>query len=226
MSESSANSIPDQYLDKRGVELINFIEKFHALTGLAPERAAMMEFLTQNGYNFQGLDKLICSDLFQRSLQVRGITLAPLPSGHLTPRQIATVSVMTNMSDRRSDEKKLRDLGVSKAEWESWRFDNDFNAYLEGRVEKMLGHSVSDAHMGLIRAAKSGNVPAIKLLYEVTGRYNPDRDNVLNVQLLMAKIIEIIQKHVRDPETLQGLGLDLTQLSIESSMSGERRGIH
>lgn len=218
-----SDGLPSEFLEERGVHLVNFIERFHATTGTMPDRATMMEFLTQHGYSFDGLDKLLRSELFTRSMTSRGLLLEVMSSkGHLTPRQIATAAVMTNLSDRRSDEKKLRDLGVSTTEWETWKLDTNFMEYLNARVERILGNSISDAHLGLVRSAKSGNVPAIKLLYEITNRYNPEQQNNLNIQLILARIVEIVQKYVKDPEILQGMGTELTQLAIEAG----RDGIH
>ena len=70
--------------------------------------------------------------------------------------------------------------------------------------------------MGLMRGVNQGNTASIKLYYEMTGRYNPNEENQVNVRLLIGRVLEAIQKHVRDPNTLNSLAIELSQLAIEA----------
>jgi hypothetical protein len=54
---------------------------------------------------------------------------------------------------------------------------------------------------------------AIKFYYEVTGRYNPRLQVDVNVDSVMNRVVEIIQKHVRDPQVLMAIADDLEDLA-------------
>jgi hypothetical protein len=67
-----------------------------------------------------------------------------------------------------------------------------------------------------MRGVRQGNTSAISLYYKLTGRYDPDQENQVNVRMLIGRILEAIQKHVQDPETLNRLAVEMSQLAIEA----------
>lgn len=215
-----------KFLKEKERDLILFIEKFHSLAGVTPADDSMMDYLKSLGYNInsQELEIIKENPLFKKSLDARGIVIGKsyAEAGRLSVKQMTAAAIMTNYTDRRSDEKKLRDLGISSSEWQTWLLDEKFYTYLQGRTERILGNSVHEAHLGLIRGVRQGNVQAIKLLYEITDRYNPDKDEQVNVRVLLGRVVEVIQKHVKDPEVLTNLARELTQVAIEASPIGDR----
>jgi YesN/AraC family two-component response regulator len=68
----------------------------------------------------------------------------------------------------------------------------------------------------LLRGVNKGNTASIKLYYELTGRYNPNEEQNVNIRILIAKMLEVIQKHVRDPNTLNQLAVEFSQIAIEA----------
>jgi hypothetical protein len=202
-------------------DAVLFIERYHAVSGKVPEKSEIAEHLTRlkkyGDFTEEAIDKLFEDALFKQSMKVRGIELSNDPLvKELTARQMAVAAVMTNIVDRRSDEKKLRDLGVSSEEWSTWMQNNVFATYMAGRAEKLISNSQHEAHLGLIRGVRSGNIAHIKYFNEITGRYNPDQDNAVNVRVVLGRVVEIIQQHVKDPATLQNMAVALQQLAIET----------
>jgi hypothetical protein len=217
MTESS--EVGKKYLNEVERELVIFIEKFHSMAGVPPEETAMEDYLKSLGYTSidqKKIRKMLVEPLFRKSLDARGIVIGSQHvTGQLSVRQMTAAAVMTNLIDRRSDQKKLQDLGISTQEWAGWMQDRSFNDYLIGRTERLLGNSVHEAHLGLLKGVRQGNVPAIKLLYEITNRYNPEQESQVNVRLLLSRFIEVIQKHEKDPTILQAIGLDLQRVALE-----------
>lgn len=205
----------DMYLEEWQIDAVNFIEKQHNTTGGVPTPSAIIEHLRflKHKINEHHIEALVENPLFIASMQSRGINLK---DNVITARQMAAVSVMLNLTDRRSDEKKLRDIGVSTEEYTTWMLNRNFAEYVRQRSEMMVENSVHLAHMGLLRGVNQGNTASIKLYYEMTGRYNPDAENQVNVRLLIGRVLEAIQKHVRDPHTLNSLAVELSQLAIEA----------
>lgn len=197
-------------------EAINFIERYHSVAGVLPPDDAIIEYLkiTKGHQNINSVSMIILreNEFFIRSMNSRGIPL----SDTLTSRQMAAASIMLNLVDRRSDEKKLRDLGISTEEWATWMQNNNFASYMRDRSEALVANSLHEAHMGLMRGVRQGSTSAISLYYKLSGRYDPDQENQVNVRMLIGRILEAIQKHVQDPEVLNRLAVEMSQLAIEA----------
>jgi YesN/AraC family two-component response regulator len=215
----------DKFLEPWELEAVLYIERIHSSTGALPGDDDILEYLRFTkkftGINAVSIDNLKNSELFKASMDARGIT----EIGLITQRQMAAASVMLNLTDRRSDEKKLRDIGVSTEEYSNWVQDNTFAEYLRQRSEQLITNSVHEAHMGLMRGVRQGNTASIKLYYELSGRYNPNEENNVNVRLLIGKVLEAIQKHVREPATLNKLAVELSQLAIEAGSPVANRSV-
>lgn len=132
---------------------------------------------------------------------------------YLSPEQLAVANSMLNLADRRSNRKKLDDFGISAAVYANWKKDPIYNAYLRQRSESMLGDAVSDVHLALIEAASNGDVSAMKLFYEITGRHTAGSQQDVNVKTMLVTVIESVQKHVQDPALLQAIAADLQSAS-------------
>lgn len=216
-----------EYLTDEERDLVFFIERFHAVTGVPPEETSMVDYLKSLNYSTTpvALQEILANSLFIKSMEARGIVLGPrVAKGVLTPRQMAAASTMANYVDRRSDGKKLQDLGISTAEYGTWLQDDNFVNYLQGRVERLLNNTTHEAHLGLIRGVRNGNVQAIKLHYELTGRYNPDKEKAVNLRVILSRVIEVIQKNVKDPEALASIGQELNQIAVEATVSQTIKG--
>lgn len=194
-------------------ETILFIERYHSEHGVVPDDDLICDYLSAVGVFDCDLAALKEDPRFLKSMDVRGIAVN-LKEGQLTAKQMAAVAVMMSYVDRRSDEKKLRDLGLSPREWASWLQDENFARYVTNYSERLISNSTHEAHMGLIRSMRSGNTASIKLFYELTGRHTSEQqNNQVDVKLIIYKIIEMIQKRVSDPEILAQLSGDLMGLS-------------
>lgn len=208
------------YLTHEYLEMIHFIERYHATQGEAPtdemmHRRFKVEQSTLEDFKFH--------PLVQKSFKYRGITY-PSMKDILNDRQLMAIATMTNYIDRRSDEKKLRDLGISSREWATWLLDDEFQKYLYERSERMFVGAQHEAHLGLIKGVRNGNVASVKLYNEMTGRHNPEADNNLNVRLLLHGIIEILQKHVKDPVMLHSIAGEMMNFAARQSIDNTSPG--
>jgi hypothetical protein len=133
----------------------------------------------------------------------------------LTPVQLATANAMLDLQDTRSQKKKLQDLDVSTQKYNAWLRDPIFQDYLRSRAEALLGDSMSEAHTALIDRVRSGDINAIKFYYEMTGRFTPARAGASNVDImsLMNLFIEVIQRHVPDPDIQVRISDDLLSIA-------------
>lgn len=140
-------------------------------------------------------------------LQAKGYGI--LTRTYLSPEQIAVANSMCNMADRRSNKKKLDDFGISPATYANWCKDPTYANYIREQTEKLLGNSIGMVHLALIEAATQGDVSAMKLFYEITGRHTQGQQQTINVQQALVQVIESVQKHVHDPKLLQAIANDI-----------------
>lgn len=208
-----------QYLEEWELDVVMYVERQHSMTGVIPSDADIIDYVKKSS---SALAHLKQNPLFRKSLESRGLVVN-YDTDHqlrdvtkITPRQMAAASVMMNLVDRRSNEKKLRDIGVSTEEWSNWLQDKQFSEYLRERSEVMIANSTHEAHIGLMRGVAQGNTASIKLYYELTGRYNPNEENNVNIRMVIGRVLEAIQKHVRDPSTLNAIAVEMSQIAIEA----------
>lgn len=204
------------YLEPWQLEVVLYVERTHSTTGALPDTNAIIEYLNFKsiiGITPNEVEKLKTNPLFIASMDSRGINLE---DHTITPKQMAAAAVMLNLVDRRSDEKKLRDIGVTTEEFSTWMQNTVFAKYMADRSEQLIANSVHEAHVGLMRGVRQGNTASIKLYYEMTGRYNPNEENNVNIRILIGRVLEAIQLHVREPDTLNKLAISLSQIAMEA----------
>jgi hypothetical protein len=198
------------------LDLIFFIERYVATNGQTPTRAQIdMRFTGLDDDFFAVFDN---NPLVQRSFKHRGIVY-PAAGQVLTDQQMHAISVMTDPLDRRSDAKKLTDIGITTRQWATWLLEDQFAEYVNERSERLFANSTFEAHKGVIKGARNGNVAAAKLLYEVTGRYRPNEEQQIDVRRILHTFIEVLQKYVKDPIVLHAIAMDLSSAASAESYS-------
>lgn len=206
------------------LELVEFIEAFHTKYGVYPIRDSIEIVLLRAEWSFTDaeLDEALESNLLIKSLAARGIihpSTEKNSTTYLTKEQQAVIAALNNSRDTRSDVKKLNDLGVSARQFSGWMHNKRFTEHMRDSAENMLANSIADGHNALIRGVRKGDTNAIKLFFELTGRYNPAYENQVNLQEFMMNVIEAIQKHVHDPQILQALAAELQMISVANDVN-------
>lgn len=196
-------------------DLILFVERFHASTGAAPTDAQLNQRFTLTP---EVLEAFKANPLVLKSFKARGIIYPPAED-QFTPEQMHAAAVMTDLVDRRSDAKKLMDLGITTRQWSSWIQDDNFAAYVRDRSERLLENSVFEAHKGLLKGVRNGNVASVKTFYEITNRYRPNEEQQIDVRRVLHTFIEILQAHIKDPILMHAIAMDLSQAASAESLS-------
>lgn len=213
MTEPAGIEVPT--LSDVDFELMQYIERFHGSTGSAPTDAQLNQRFTLTP---DVLEAFKTNPLVQKSFKYRGI-IYPAAEDKFTPEQMHAAAVMTDIYDRRSDAKKLADLGISTRQWSTWIQDDSFAAYINERSEKTLTNTLFEGHKGLMKGVRNGNVAAVRAMYEVTGRYRPNEEVQIDVRRILHTFIEIIQKYVKDPVLLHQIAMELSQAGSAESLS-------
>lgn len=198
------------------LRLLDFLEQCYHLNGGFPsaERAcAAVKGLTEAEFN-----RWTKADPVSKQLEylrdTRGIDLTEARNTEaLTAEQLVLANTLLDLSDKRSERNKLKDLRIPTAKYTAWKKDPAFQSYMRQRAEATLGEALPDVHMALVDVAKRGDISGIKLYYEMTGRWSSKTVGELNIEFLLMKIIEVIQRHVTDPEKLMAIAEDMAVLA-------------
>lgn len=164
---------------------------------------------TEFNLSSKQLNEILSKEEVKQSFEGRGI---PIIEGRtLTPEQITAINTVLNFADTRSEKKKLADMNITPAVWNGWRQNPAFKEYMLQRTEGILGDSIPDVHMALVDRARNGDLGAIKMVYEMTGRYKQDQGEI-NPRVLVEKVFEIISLHVQDPVVLRSISNSFAKL--------------
>jgi hypothetical protein len=152
----------------------------------------------------------------RKKIVLRGV---PLTTDKLLEgRQTMALAVLTDTSSKAPLGARLKQVGVSPGEYKTWLKNPQFKKALDSLARDILEESLAGANIGLAQAAERGDINAIKYLHEVIGYWDPNAKQSMDVMAVMTAVIEIIQKHVREPALLQAIATDMQML-------GSRTGI-
>jgi hypothetical protein len=191
------------------LKAVNWIEEWWLRKHEFPPVGALKNFLP----DFD-LEEALKNEVFLASLDNRGIKLprADQSEHSLTNEQLAAIALMSNFRDPRSPSAKLRSIGVTWTKWHGWMRDKHFKEYLQDLCAVNFNDSMDVAQRGILSSVEKGNIDAVKFYLEVTGRYTPQSQELANVKLVLSKLLETIQIHVKDPNVLRSIASDFERV--------------
>lgn len=199
-------------LSEDDITILSFIEQyFWENKGKIPTVEYIAETLR---YDLPLVQKAWSRPRLRDALIARGIVVSRRADGVLTPQQLLLVTILLNVEDKRSLRQKLKDVGVSVVQYNSWLRDPAFHNYIRLRSEEMFKNTDAEAYRALSDAATSGDVAALKLFFEMRGIYSPKLNVNINVESVVYKVVEIVAKHVKDPEALEAIAKEVEALEL------------
>lgn len=183
-------------------KILPWIETFWANHKRYPSDA---ELVAEFGFTQPELMRLRNSKFYNECLKNRGIRQN---EQFLSERQVAAITLITNFADQRPVDAKLANIGVTPEMYQGWMHDPAFKRELQSRADEVLDNVYPEAQTALAKQVRNGNVPALKFYYEITGRASSPE--AINLKMTMARMIEAVQKHVKDPAVLQAIAGELT----------------
>lgn len=201
-------------------DLVCFIEEFWGeYKGFPPYEVILKS--VPNFKNIEEVESEVFSPAVKKRLDNRGIDLSVTlknsspdwknPS-RLSDKQLAVINTLLNPYDNRSQTKKLAELGIAPPVLYGWMKQRRFAQYYAERAEELFGDAQPIAHEALVRKVVGGNIGAIKLFYEVSGRHTGNNEEITNFKLLFARFTEILQRHV-SPEVMRQIIIELNEVA-------------
>lgn len=214
-------------LDKEQYQMLLYMEQYFWRRGGVPSYKQMElegvpiseDFYFECWANKRFVDGLRARGLPEHVL-VTDSAVGALNGRVLTEQQMTVANVLLDTLDKRSRIKKLTEMGVSTQEYSSWLKDPVYRNYCLERAESLLHENQSIAHTALIERVAQGDLGAIKYFNALTNRYAEKNSASVEVNVqnnygndTVIQIVEIIQKHVKDPELLSAIAGDILALT-------------
>lgn len=174
--------------------------------------------------------------VFRDYLEANGIVFQRFQTDNwtsksLTPLQLSVANSLLDLTDTRSQKKKLQDLNVSTGTYNAWLKDPVFKDYIHRRAEQLIGDNQHEVDTALLDRVRAGDLKAVQYYNEMTGRFVPQRANASNVdvQNVLVKVIEIIDMHVQDADTKLAIANEFKRMisarNMAAALSGDEEPI-
>lgn len=162
--------------------------------------------------------KILATPEAREALEIRGIEM-DLKRG-LSDEQLMAVLLLSNPVDGRTTEAKLKGAGISMNRYRAWMRNPTFSAAIRQQSENNLTDAVPVAMNRLIAAAEAGDMSAVNKIFEISGRWNPQQQEVQNARAVVMIVMEAVQKYV-DRDTLRKILDDVGSKSKIVSLTTE-----
>jgi Helix-turn-helix of insertion element transposase len=211
--EESPKELPK--LTDAEIQVLSYVEQLYWETGKVPSQAAVVEGLDPlTSIKTRNLVKRAFEkERFQEALANRGLEFK-LEEKVLSPKQIVLVNMLLNVGDKKSLRQKLELLSVTQTQYNAWLRDPAFHQYLNMRTEQLFEHSDHEAYKSLVEQVMNGDVTAMKLFFEMRGIYNPRLTIDINIETVVYKLVEVVARHVKDPQILQAIAAEVEDLGL------------
>lgn len=194
-------------------ELIKFYEIQWILRHNVPtiEQVAKQLGIKQTAVNYYLQRKPVI-----KSLDARGIPWREHSQEDLTATQVAAAITISNFADERSNAAKLDEMGISSATYYAWLNDPQFKNLVQNLADQNLGNIRPAAIGELTKKINAGDWNAVKFYLETTGELKDT--TAPQSEILIKMIIEIIQRHVRDPKVIVAIAQDIKLASANKTL--------
>ena len=95
---------------------------------------------------------------------------------NVTGKRRKAAEILVNPEFDGNISKMCADLGVARSTFYRWLDDSDFMGYVNWLIEKHSDSELGNVWRALIDKAKTGSVDAIKLFFEMKGKYKQQLD--------------------------------------------------
>jgi hypothetical protein len=197
--------VPDAFSPVMFRHIVAAIDVLYRRNGMIPSVTEVCK--DWEGFDHKTVKKAYASPELKKALALRGIEL-DMKDG-LTPEQLYALTILQDPSDRRSTKARLEAVGIPVGRYRAWMRNPLFSAAMNQQAEHNLGDAVQVALNRLVGNVEAGDQRAIEKVLEMTGRWNPQAQEIQNARSVVLTFMEALQKHA-PPEVLQAVLTDVS----------------
>lgn len=151
------------------------------------------------------------STKFQKSLDDRGIKTTKNPN--LTLQQETFLQAYLNPLNLKPPQIIAKQLKIPLTQLDGWMREKHFAAAMSEKSEENLKKYIPIADQALGQLVQQGDMKAITFINQLTGRFDPNARQNLDVPALMMQIQDIVLRNVRDPIAKRNIARELIALA-------------
>jgi len=157
------------------------------------------------------LDLVWGSTKLQKSLADRGIKTTEDPN--LSLRQETFLQAYLNPMNLKPPQVIAKQLKITTTELDGWMREKHFAGAFSAKSEENLKKYIPMADQALGQLVQQGDMKAITFVNQLTGRFDPNARQNLDVPALMMNIQDIVLRNVRDPIIKRNIARELIALA-------------
>jgi hypothetical protein len=158
------------------------------------------------------------SSKFQRSLSDRGIKTTANPN--LTLRQETFLQAYLNPLNLLTPQVLAKRMKIGVSELAGWLNQKEFAYAMKVKSEENLQKFIPMADAALGQLVQQGDMKAITFVNQLTGRFDPNARQQLDVPSLLLQVQDIVLRHVLDPVVKRNIARELIALASGQSHLG------
>ena len=166
----------------------------------------------------EGVELVWGSSKFQRALSDRGIKTTANPN--LTLRQETFLQAYLNPLNLLTPQVLAKRLKISSSELAGWLNQKEFAHAMKVKSEENLQKFIPMADAALGQLVQQGDMKAITFVNQLTGRFDPNARQQLDVPSLLLQVQDIVLRHVLDPVVKRNIARELIALASGQSHLG------
>lgn len=184
--------VPEDFSPKMFRHIVAAADMLYRQEGVLPTANRIMR--SWEGFNKSAVVAALASEEFKAALAIRGIEWDPKQG--LSAEQLNAVLLLQDPSDSRTLKAKLDSIGVPFSKYQAWMRNPTFSRQVNKMAEDNLADAVPMVLDRLVSAADRGDMQAINKVLEVTGRYNPQQQELHNAMQVISIMVEAMEKFV------------------------------
>lgn len=190
--------VPDDFSPAMFRHIVAAIDRLYRRNGIIPTPAEVAR--DWEGFQVKVVQKAFATEELKSALRIRGVEMDA--KAGLTDEQLYALTILQDPTDRRTTSAKLRDIGISMAKYQGWMRNPVFSGYMNTQAEQNLGDAVQMALNRMIGNAEAGDQRALEKILEMSGRWNPQQQELQNARTVVLTFMEVIQSEIDDPGLL------------------------
>lgn len=190
--------VPDDFSPAMFRHIVAAIDRLYRRNGVIPTPAEVAR--DWDGFKVKVVQKAFATEELKAALRIRGVEMDA--KAGLTDEQLYALTILQDPTDRRTTSAKLKEVGISMAKYQAWMRNPVFSGYLNTQAEHNIGDAVQMALNRLVGNAEAGDQRAIEKLLEISGRWNPQQQELQNARTVVLTFMEVIQAEIEDKALL------------------------
>jgi hypothetical protein len=148
---------------------------------------------------------------FQKSLESRGIATTKNPN--LTLRQETFLQAYLNPMNLKTPQVLAKQMKISMIELDGWMRQKEFAKAMSIKAQDNLEKYLPMADQALGQLVQQGDMKAITFLNQLTGRFDANKQNIIDIASVMMQVQDVILRHVREPEVKRNIARELIMIA-------------